>query len=279
MGAAVSRIGTYSDISETVPRQQSPLLQKSCICHRLSFLGATLSTSYRWKLYEPRIVPWNAVARDCCSKKIAKIYLYDPFEIPLLREITATRVSNIQISSSLLLPFSFLLFFFQTHHWEGNRKIFLSLSRINVIIPVDFHSFGGIFGSISPPIIRSSHRENAHQREEWISASRASLPPPSSTRFTFIFPPCQSTRLTRGPGESKPSNVNTDIFERGRRVARRDVSTANKIRRVARSRVLVLSLILASRLESRRFETQPLGQISLRFFSFPPSHYRRVLCR
>lgn len=176
MGAAVSRIGTYSDISETVPRQQSPLLQKSCICHRLSFLGATLSTSYRWKLYEPRIVPWNAVARDCCSKKIAKIYLYDPFEIPLLREITATRVSNIQISSSLLLPFSFLLFFFQTHHWEGNRKIFLSLSRINVIIPVDFHSFGGIFGSISPPIIRSSHRENAHQREEWISASRASLP-------------------------------------------------------------------------------------------------------
>ena len=121
MGAAVSRIGTYSDISETIPRQQSPLLQKPCICHRLSFLGATLSTSYRWKLYEPRIVPWNAVARDCCSKKIAKIYLYDPFEIPLLREITATRVSNIQISSSLLLPFSFLLFFFSL--FSGSKVV------------------------------------------------------------------------------------------------------------------------------------------------------------
>lgn len=38
--------------------------------------------------------------------------------------------------------------------------------------------------------------------------------------------------------ESKPSNVNTDIFERGRREGRRDVSTTNKIRRVAHFRIL-----------------------------------------
>lgn len=61
--------------------------------------------------------------------------------------------------------FVFLVIFFQMHHSEGNQKIFLSLSRTNIIIPVDFYSFGGIFGSISPPIIRSSRRENAHQRE------------------------------------------------------------------------------------------------------------------
>lgn len=125
MGAAVSRIGTYSDISETIPRQQSPLLQKSCICHRLSFLGATLSTSYRWKLYEPRIVPWNAVARDCCSKKIAKIYLYDPFEIPLLREITATQTFK------YLHPFFFLflVFFFKCIIQKEIKNLSLTFSN------------------------------------------------------------------------------------------------------------------------------------------------------
>lgn len=72
--------------------------------------------------------------------------------------------SNIFIPSFFSF-FTFFHFLFFIGSKQRKSKIFLLISRTNVIISssVDLLSFGGIFGSMhaSPPIICSSRRENA----------------------------------------------------------------------------------------------------------------------
>lgn len=160
MGAAVSRIGTYSDISETVPRRSSK--------NRVFATGWVFS-GQRYLLRIAGNFTSLESSRGTRSHAIVVARKLPRFIFTILSKFLFYEKSPRLVYQTFkyLHPFFFvfLVFFFQMHYSEGNQKIFLSLSRTNVIIPVDFHSFGGIFGSISPPIIRSSRRENAHQRE------------------------------------------------------------------------------------------------------------------
>lgn len=166
--------------------RSAPAPQNRCICHRLNFLGTTVSTSY---CIETLRAPNRPVERGHTRflYQGSRRFIFTILLKSLFHEKSTRMYSN--ISSSFLPPPFFLVHFF-------------FLSNASSFIKPSFHS---------TRINASSSRRASEEFLDRFSADPLHPAPP-----LFFLGRCRSTGLTRGLGmRDKPSNVNRGILVRG----------------------------------------------------------------
>lgn len=114
--------------------RSAPAPQNRCICHRLNFLGTTVSTSYR---IETLRAPNRPVERGHTRflYQGSRRFIFTILLKSLFHEKSTRMYSN--ISSSFLPPPFFLVhfFFYQTHHLSSNLPF--TLLELTLLPPVE----------------------------------------------------------------------------------------------------------------------------------------------